>query len=54
MHLVAMVLFAFFVSVVFAVISKNTPRERRRYGVKVFLAFMGIGLVLAYVMYPIS
>ena len=54
MHVVAMILFALFVSVVFAVISKNDPREQVIYGVKVFVAFIGIGLALAWVMYPFS
>lgn len=54
MHLIAMTLFAGFVAVVFAIISKNTPREQVAYGVKIFFAFMGIGLALAWVMYPIS
>ena len=53
MHLLAMTAFALIVSVVFAIISKHTPAERFRYGVKVFLSFMGIGLGLAYVMYHI-
>jgi undecaprenyl pyrophosphate phosphatase UppP len=54
MHLAAMTLFAFFVAVVFGIVSKDTSREQFRYGVKVFFAFMGIGLALAWVMYPIS
>jgi len=54
MHVLAMTLFALFVAVVFAIITKNTSRERSGYGVKIFFAFMGIGLALAWVMYPIS
>ncbi len=52
-HIVAMVLFSFLVSVVFGVLSKNTPRERLVYGAKVFAAFVGIALVLGWVMYPV-
>jgi hypothetical protein len=54
MQLVAMMVFAFFVSAVFAIISKNTPVERFWYGAKIFFAFMGIGLMVAYVMYPFN
>ncbi len=53
-HLAAMSLFAFFVGVVFAVVTKGTPPEQLRYGIKVFLAFMLIGIGLAWLMYPFS
>jgi putative Mn2+ efflux pump MntP len=46
-----MLLFAFLVSVVFGVLSKNTPRERLIYGAKVFGAFVGVALVLGWIMY---
>jgi ABC-type uncharacterized transport system permease subunit len=49
--MVAMGLFAFLVSVVFAVLSKNTPREQVVYGAKVFAAFVGIALMLGWLMY---
>jgi hypothetical protein len=48
----ALVLFAFLVSVVFAVLSKDTVRERLIYGAKVFGAFVGIALLLGWIMYP--
>ena len=51
-HIPAMVLFAFLVSVVFGVISKDTPRERVLYGARVFAAFVGIALLLGWIMYP--
>ncbi len=51
-HFNALLLFAFFVSVVFAVLSKDTPRERLIYGLKVFLAFVGVALALGWLMYP--
>ena len=50
-HFTAMLLFAFLVSVVFGVLSKNTPRERLIYGAKVFGAFVGVALVLGWIMY---
>ncbi len=48
-----MVLFSFLVSVVFGVLSKNTPRERLIYGAKVFVSFVGVAIVLGWVMYPV-
>jgi len=52
-HFTAMVLFAFLVSVVFGVLSKDTPRDRVICGTKVFGAFVGIALLLGWIMYPI-
>jgi flagellar biosynthesis protein FliR len=52
-HIFALVLFSLLVSIVFGVLSKNTPRERVVYGAKVFAAFVGIALLLGWVMYPI-
>jgi putative Mn2+ efflux pump MntP len=51
-HFNALVLFSFLVSVVFGVLSKNTPRERVLYGAKVFGVFIGVALVLGWIMYP--
>jgi len=50
-HLPAMIVFAFLVSVVFGVLSKDTPRERFIYGAKSFGAFVGIALLLGWMMY---
>lgn len=50
-HIAAMLLFSFLVAVVFGVLSKDTPRERAVYGAKVFGAFIGIALLLGWVMY---
>lgn len=52
-HFPAMLLFAFLVSVVFGILSKDTPRERLLYGTKVFGAFVGIALVLGWLMYAV-
>jgi hypothetical protein len=52
-HFPAMVLFSFLVSVVFGVLSKNTPRERCLYGAKVFVAFVGVAVLLGWIMYPV-
>jgi putative Mn2+ efflux pump MntP len=50
-HFTAMTLFAFLVSVVFGVLSKHTPREQAIYGAKVFGAFVGIALLLGWIMF---
>lgn len=48
-----MLLFAFFVSVVFAVLSKHRLRDQVIYGAKVFAAFIFIGLLIGWFMFPI-
>jgi uncharacterized membrane protein YagU involved in acid resistance len=50
-HFPALLLFSFLVSVVFGVLSKDTPRERLVYGAKVFGAFVGIALALGGLLY---
>ena len=50
-HFPALVIFSFLVSVVFGVLSKETPSERFVYGAKVFGAFVGIALALGWLMY---
>jgi hypothetical protein len=50
-HFPALVIFSFLVSVVFGVLAKDRPRERLVYGAKVFVAFVGIALVLGWLMY---
>ncbi|GBC81478.1 hypothetical protein HRbin10_00590 [bacterium HR10] len=54
MHLLAMTLFALCVSTVFAIVTKEDPREQLIYAVKAFLAFLGIALAIGWVMYPFS
>ena len=51
-HFPAMLIFSFLVSVVFGMLSKDTPRERLLYGVRVFVMFVGVALVLGWIMYP--
>ena len=52
-HFPAMVLFSFFVSVVFGVLGKDSPRDRLIYGAKVFGAFIGFALLVGWLMYPL-
>ncbi len=50
-HFTAMLIFSALTSVVFAVITKNTPREQVIYGAKVFAAFVGVALIMGWIMY---
>ena len=51
-HLVLMAIFAFFVSLVFAVIAKDETREQLRFGGLMFGGFLASALVLGWLMYP--
>jgi hypothetical protein len=51
-HLVLMAIFAFFVSLVFAVIAKDETREQLRFGGMMFGGFLASALVLGWLMYP--
>ena len=51
-HFSSMVVFAFFVSVVFSLLSKETIQERWKYFFRLFAAFVGISIIAAWVMYP--
>ena len=53
-HFEALVLFSFLVSVVFAILSKQTLREQVIYGAKVFVAFVGIALLLGWIILPFA
>jgi len=53
-HFTALVLFSFFVSVVFAILNREKLRDQMIYGAKVFLSFVGIALLLGWIMYPFS
>jgi hypothetical protein len=52
-HFGALTTFALLVSVVFAIITKSTPREQFRYGVFVFVSFVAVAIVVGWVMYPL-
>jgi heme/copper-type cytochrome/quinol oxidase subunit 4 len=51
-HLLLMAVFAIFVSLVFALIAKDEPREQARLGGLMFAGFMGAAIVLGWLMYP--
>lgn len=50
-HFLVMVLFAAFVAIIFGIVGREKPRERVTYGAKIFIEFVGIGLVLAWVLF---
>ena len=50
-HFLYLVAFSLFVSVCFAVFSSGTSRDRLWYGAKTFLQFLGISLLIAWVLY---
>jgi hypothetical protein len=52
-HLLLLVIFAFFVSLEFAVLSKDTVREQLRLGGVMFAGFVVSALVLGWLMFPI-
>jgi len=51
-HLALLIIFAFFVSLVFAVIAKDDVREQLRFGGMMFGGFLASALVLGWLMYP--
>jgi hypothetical protein len=51
-HFVLMALFAFFVSLVFALIAKDDVREQLRVGGLMFAGFLVSAIVLGWLMYP--
>ena len=51
-HLLLMAIFAFFVSLVFAVIAKDETREQLRLGGMMLGGFLASALVLGWLMYP--
>jgi heme A synthase len=52
-HFLLLVLFAFFVSLVFSVLLRDEPREQLRTGAMMFGGFIGVALVLGWLMYPL-
>jgi hypothetical protein len=51
-HLVLLVVFAFFVSLVFAVLTKDDLRDQLRFGGLLFAGFIATALVLGWLMFP--
>ena len=52
-HLVLMVLFALFVSTVFATLMRETPADQLRFGARLFAGFVIAGIVAGWLLYPL-
>jgi hypothetical protein len=50
-HFIFLLGFAFFVAAAFAVFSEGDMKDRLWYGLKVFLQFVGISLIVAWIFY---
>ena len=52
-HLLLLVTFSFFVSLIFAVLTKDEVRDQLRFGALLFGGFVVSAIVLGWLMYPI-
>ncbi len=52
-HLGLMALFSVFVSVVFATLMRDEPGEQLFFGARLFAGFIGAGLVIGWLLYPL-
>jgi undecaprenyl pyrophosphate phosphatase UppP len=51
-HFTLLLVFAFLVALVFAVLMKDEPRQQLRFGALVLGGFLATALVLGWLMYP--
>ncbi len=52
-HLGLMVLFSFFVSTVFASLMRDETRDQLWFGLRLFVGFIGAGVVIGWLLYPL-
>jgi hypothetical protein len=52
-HLALMVIFSLFVSVVFSVLSRDDPKEQVVFGARLFGGFVGAGILIGWLLYPL-
>ena len=52
-HLGLMVIFSLFVSVVFAVLTRDDPRDQMKFGARLFGGFVGAGILMGWLLYPL-
>ena len=52
-HLGLMALFSVFVSVVFATLMRDEPQDQLSFGARLFAGFIGAGLVIGWLLYPL-
>ena len=51
-HLLLLVLFAFFVSLVFALLSKDDVKAQLQFGALLFAGFLAAAIVVGWLIYP--
>jgi len=51
-HLGLMILFAAFVSVIFATLMRDEPREQLAFGARLFGGFVAAGVLLGWLLFP--
>ena len=52
-HFGLLVLFAVFVSLIFAVLMRDTPRDQLQFGLRLLGGFVAAAFVLGWLMYPL-
>jgi hypothetical protein len=52
-HLGLLALFAAFVSIAFAVLMRDSPREQLLFGARLFGTFIGSAVLLGWLLYPL-
>jgi hypothetical protein len=52
-HFGLMVIFALFVSVVFATLMRDQPREQLAFAGRLFAGFVGVGTLIGWLLYPL-
>jgi hypothetical protein len=48
-----MIVFSFFVSIVFAVLTRDDPKEQIVFGARLFGGFIGAGILIGWLLYPL-
>jgi hypothetical protein len=52
-HLGLMVIFALFVSTVFATLMRDDPKEQLMFGARLVGGFIGAGVIIGWLLYPL-
>lgn len=52
-HVLLLAVFAFFVALVFSTIAHDEPRAQFQMGLRIFGGFLGAGVALGWLMYPL-
>jgi hypothetical protein len=48
-----MMMFSLFVSLVFAVLTRDEPKEQVKFGARLFGGFVGAGILIGWLLYPL-